>query len=227
MTKEWILNLANGRWGLTKKNKVGPVSAWIRECSPKDIDEWKNFYLQKLKEFLKEKSIDLEPKEYLDSLGRTLYVKITEVLRAEIDEVKEEDCIKYIWDLVIRRTFEGYVTEKQTIYDQLQEILKVEIKPAPDEWDRLYNVDFYIQIGDKYIGLQIKPISFEHAPEYAMKWREIYKNSHEKFTKKFGGKVFIIFSVKKGNKKEIFNREIIEEIKKEINNLLNLSKNKL
>ncbi|MEM7818466.1 MAG: MjaI family restriction endonuclease, partial [Candidatus Aenigmatarchaeota archaeon] len=34
MGKEWILNIANSRWGLTKKNKVGPVAAWIRECSP-------------------------------------------------------------------------------------------------------------------------------------------------------------------------------------------------
>ncbi len=41
----------------------------------------------------------------------------------------------------------------------------VEIKPAPDEWDRLYNVDFYIQVGEKYIGLQIKPISYEQTPE--------------------------------------------------------------
>jgi len=35
MTKEWTLNMANGRWGLTKQNRVGPVAAWIRECSPK------------------------------------------------------------------------------------------------------------------------------------------------------------------------------------------------
>ncbi len=25
--------------------------------------------------------------------------------------------------------------------------------------NRLYNVDFYIQIGEKYIGIQIKPIT--------------------------------------------------------------------
>ena len=32
MAKEWILNQANMRWGLTKKNKVGPVSELIRKC---------------------------------------------------------------------------------------------------------------------------------------------------------------------------------------------------
>ncbi|MEM1988929.1 MAG: MjaI family restriction endonuclease [Candidatus Woesearchaeota archaeon] len=51
MAKEWILNMANGRWGLTKQNRVGPVAAWIRECSPKEISEWENFYLQKLRDF--------------------------------------------------------------------------------------------------------------------------------------------------------------------------------
>jgi hypothetical protein len=44
--------------------------------------------------------------------------------------------------VVIRRTFEGYVTEKKTIYEQLEERLGVKILPAPDEWDRRYNVDF-------------------------------------------------------------------------------------
>jgi len=222
MAKEWILNMANGRWGLTKKNRVGPVSAWIRECNPKEISEWEAFYFQKLGDFLKKKGININPKEYLISLGKTLYIKITEVLRAEMDEVTEEDCIGYIRNLVINRTFEGYVTEKQTIYGQLQKILKVKIEPAPDEWDRLYNVDFFIKVGNKYIGLQIKPITFEHAPESATKWKEAYKNSHEKFTKKFGGKVFIVFSVKKEDKKEIYNPEIIEEIRKEIGKLKSL-----
>jgi hypothetical protein len=50
--------------------------------------------------------------------------------------------LDYVHDVVIRRTFEGYVTEKKTIYEQLEERLGVEILPAPDEWDRRYNVDF-------------------------------------------------------------------------------------
>lgn len=32
MPKEWILNQANMQWGLTKKNKVGPVAELIRKC---------------------------------------------------------------------------------------------------------------------------------------------------------------------------------------------------
>jgi hypothetical protein len=133
VAKEWILNMATNRWGLNKKDSVGPVSEWIRECDPKDLKEWENCYFEKLKEFLSLKNIFLEPYEYLEYLGKKLYTKITEVIRAEIDEVSEEDCVKYIYNLVINRTFEGYQTEIDTVYKKLRKELNIEIKPAPDE----------------------------------------------------------------------------------------------
>jgi len=218
MAKEWILNIATNRWGLNKKESLGPVSDWIRECAPKTLEEWREFYLKKLEEFLSRKGIKISPTEYLEDLGRKLYTKITEVIRAEIDEVSEEDCINYIYNLVINRTFEGYQTEVETIYKLLQRELGVEIKPAPDEWDRLYNVDFYIEVSGKYIGIQIKPITYNQTPEIH-KWKEWLSKTHKKFEKKYGGKVFIVFSVKKGDRKEIYNKEVIAEIRREINRL--------
>ena len=119
---------------------------------------------------------------------------------------------------MIKRTFEGYQTEIKTVYGKLQKELGVEIKPAPDEWDRLYNVDFYIPVGEKYIGLQIKPITYEQKHD-VYKWKEWMRKSHRKFEEKFGGKVFVIFSIKKGDKKEIYNPEVIDEIKREIEKL--------
>lgn len=223
MAKEWILNMATNRWGLNKKNRVGPVSEWIRECSPRTRDEWKQFYYQKLSQFLTEKGIHLTPEEYIEDLGKKLYVKITEVIQKEIDEVTEEECVEYIRRLVIDRTFEGYKTEINTIYGRLQEELGVVIKPAPDQWDRLYNVDFYIEVGGRYIGLQIKPVTYEQTPEI-YRWKGWMAKSHRKFEKKFGGKVFIVFSVKKGRAKEIYNSEVVDEIKREIERLKNLAK---
>lgn len=202
MKKEWILNIACNRWGLNKKNKVGPVSMWIRECSPKDLDEWKNYYFEKLKGFLIEQNTNLEPEEYLKSLGETLYTKITEVMRKEIDDVKLEDCIQYIYELVIDRTFHGYQTEKKTVYEQLEKILGERIEPAPDEIDRRYNVDFIIKVAkNKLIGLQIKPVTFRTSPEHERLLRDIHEQSHKKFKEKFGGKVFIILSTKEGQEK--------------------------
>ena len=39
------------------------------------------------------------------------------------------------------------------------------------------------------------------------------------FEEKYGGKVFIVFSAKVGNKKEIQNKKVIEEISEEIKRL--------
>lgn len=207
MAKEWILNQAMNRWGLNKKKSVGPVSELIRKCAPKRLEDWERYYYEKV-----------YPKEYLEELGRKLYVKITEVIQYEVAEVTEQDCIDYMKEVVINRTFNGYQTEIQTIYGQLQNILELSIKPAPDEWDRLYNVDFFIEVNDKFIGLQIKPITFEHTFE-DYKWKEMQETTHMKFQKKFGGKVFIVFSTKVGGKKMIKNTEVIDEIKNEIEKL--------
>ncbi|MBN1805138.1 MAG: MjaI family restriction endonuclease [Sedimentisphaerales bacterium] len=210
MAKEWILNQGMNRWGLNKKRSVGPVSEMIRKCEPKKLEDWERYYYEKV-----------HPKEYLEHLGRKLYVKITEVIQYEVAEVTEQDCIEYIQEVVIKRTFDGYQSEIQTIYGQLEDELGVPVKPAPDEWDRLYNVDFYIEVGSKYIGLQIKPVTFEHTFE-DYKWKDMQQVSHRKFQEKFGGNVFTIFPIKSGKKKEIHNKEVIEEIKKEIRRLQDL-----
>ena len=176
MPKEWILNSANMRWGLTRKTKVGAVSDEIRKCSPKTVKEWESYYYRKI-----------YPKEHLVELGKRLHTKVSEVLQAEIEGITEEQCIDYIINLVINRTYDGYMTEKTTIYGQLQDILGVKIKPAPDEWDRLFNVDFYIKVNDQYIGLQIKPAGFPYITQIINEKKQ-QEATHKKYTLKYGGK---------------------------------------
>ena len=93
MAKEWILNSANMRWGLNRKTQVGAVAEEIRKCSPKSIKEWEDYYYKKV-----------YPKNHLVELGKKLYVKISEVIRAEIDQISEEDCVNFVINLVINRT---------------------------------------------------------------------------------------------------------------------------
>ena len=100
MPKEWILNQANMRWGLTKKNKVGAVSELIRKCSPKSLQEWEDYYYE-----------NAYPKQHLEELGKRLYIKISEVCAAEIESITEQDCINFIINLVINRTYDGYQSE--------------------------------------------------------------------------------------------------------------------
>ena len=208
MAKEWILNSVMNRFQLNFKRNVGPTSESIRQCAPKTIDEWRKFYFQTVK-----------PKEHIENLGKKLYVKITEVIQSEVEEITEQDCIDYMFQLVINRTFDGYMTEIKTIYGQLERELVVKIEPAPDEWDRLYNVDFFIKINGKYIGIQIKPINQGIQLSQIFKEKSLQLKTHEKFTNKFGGKVFYVFSSKAGDKKEIRNKEVIQEIRQEIERL--------
>lgn len=205
MAKEWILNSATNRFQLNFKRNVGPTSLSIRTCQPKSLQDWEQYYYQNVK-----------PREHLVQLGKKLYVKITEVLVAEISEITEQDCINYIINLVIDRTFDGYVTEIQTVYGQLEQLIDRKVEPASDEWDRLFNVDFYIQIGTKYIGLQIKPAGdVSHIPQI-YKERGLQAATHQKFSKEYGGKVFYVVSLTEGKKKIIQNPEVIDEIKDEI-----------
>ena len=103
------------RFQLNFKRNVGATSESIRKCSPKTLDEWREYYFKNVK-----------TKEHIEDLGRRLYVKISEVIQAEVDGITEQDCIDYMLQLVIDRTFEGYKTEIQTIYGQLQDILELQ-----------------------------------------------------------------------------------------------------
>ena len=123
--------------------------------------------------------------------------------------------------LVINRTYDGYTTEIQTIYGQLKILLDAKVEPAPDEWDRLFNVDFFIKIGDCYIGLQIKPVNNSLQIPEIHKEYALQAKTHEKFKKQYGGSVFYIYSEKVNGKKEIANKEVVEEIRKEIERLRN------
>lgn len=67
-------------------------------------------------------------KGHIVELGKRLYIKITEVIQAEVSEITEQDCIDYMMQMVIDRTYDGYVTEIQTIYGQLQQILNVKLE---------------------------------------------------------------------------------------------------
>ncbi len=211
MAKEWILNSATNRFQLNYKRNVGPTSEEIRKCAPKSLKDWQDYYFK-----------EVRSQDHIVNLGKKLFIKISEVLSAEIEEVTEEDCINYIKALVINRTYDGYVREIKTIYGQLQDTLKLKISPAPDEWDRRYNVDFFIEINNKYIGLQIKPITQTSSIPVIFKERTIQQNTHVNFKKKYGGQVFYIYSCKSDNKKIIANTQVIKEIKDEILRLQSL-----
>ncbi|WP_457601182.1 MjaI family restriction endonuclease, partial [Hydrogenivirga sp.] len=220
--KEWILNIATNRWQLNRPKYVGKVSEEIRKCQPKNLEDWKKYYLNNVepKKFLEMKKHirNLSKEDYLNWIGMELCKKIHEIMKKEIEEITEEDCKRYIKELVFDRTYQGYKNEIETIYGVLEKALGVKIEPAPDEWDRKYNIDFYIKAKKGIVGIQIKPITYQQTPEIH-NWYEWLKSSHERFEKDIGGKVFVVFSVKKDGKKVIYNSEVVEEIRRVLEDL--------
>ncbi len=217
--RETLLNYGMNRWGLNKAHSVGSTSELIRTCAPTKYEEWEEFYFTKAKQKKKD-GLNIT-REYIAGLGQTLYIKLTEVVQNELVSITEEECIDYAYNLVLNRTYEGYRTEIETIYGQLEGAVERKIEPASDKWDRTYSVDFFIAVNDKFIGIQIKPIASGQALNQ-YQWIEMHMINHQRFESDFGGKVFFVYSTKSvTGKKKIYNTEVIEQIREEIQRLEN------
>jgi hypothetical protein len=191
--------------------------ALIRECQPKTIEEWEKWYFENATTEGKAKS--KITKETLEELGERLYVKIKEVVIPEwteaFNQLTLQDCIDYIYNLTINRTFDGFIREKSVIEDNLAKIFpNVRFEESDPELDHAGDIDYLGWVGDKAFGIQIKPVTAKaNFGNYSA--TERMKASFDDFTKKFGGKVFVIFSIDE----KVKNKEVMEEIAAEIKRL--------
>ncbi|MCI5716585.1 MAG: MjaI family restriction endonuclease [Bacteroidales bacterium] len=215
--KERVLNYACQTYQLSRPNKVGEVMSLIRQCSPQTFEQWKQWYFENA--FTKSKQpIKITP-EVLDELGERLYTKITEFVIPEWEEafrtLTKEDCTEYIYNLTLNRTYDGYLREKSVINDSLaKEFPEMVFEETSPELDHAGDVDYIAKICSKAIGFQIKPITAQ-ASFAGYKLSERMQKSFAAFEEMFGGKVFIIYSIKG----EVANKEVIEQIRAEIKRL--------
>ncbi len=191
--------------------------ALIRECQPKTIEEWEKWYFENATTEGKAKS--KITKETLEELGERLYVKIKEIVIPEwteaFNQLTLQDCIDYIYNLTINRTFDGFIREKSVVEENLEKIFpNVRFEESDPKLDHAGDIDYLGWVGDKAFGIQIKPVTAKaNFGNYSA--TERMKASFDDFTKKFGGKVFIVFSIDD----KIKNEEVIEEIAEEIKRL--------
>lgn len=215
--KEKVLNYACQTYQLSRPNKVGAVMALIRECQPNTLEEWEKWYFEHAT--TEEKSHSRITKEGLEELGERLFVKIKEIVIPEWTEAFNhltlEDCVDYIYNLTINRTFDGFLREKSVIEDNLAKLFPdVQFEESDPELDHAGDIDYIGWIEKKAIGIQIKPVTAKaNFGNYSA--TERMRASFDAFTKKFGGKVFVVFSVDEGIK----NDEVIAEIAREIKRL--------
>ena len=152
--------------------------------------------------------------EVITALGICLHEKMDVTDK----EITLDDCISYIRNLTINRTYDGYIREKSVVNDGLAKIFpNITFEESPPELDHACDIDYIGYVGEKGFGIQIKPITAKsNFGNYSMSER--MKASFQSFTEDFGGKVFIVFS----NDGEIGNTEVIEQIAQEIKRLENL-----
>ena len=216
--KEKVLNYTSNAYQLTRPGKVGAVMALIRECQPKTFEEWQQYYFENA--HTKTKVPVKVTKEILNELGDRLYDKITEVVIPEWTEafrqITKQDCYDYVYEVTVPRTFDGFITEKSVINDFLaKQFPEVVFEESDADLDHSGDVDYIGKVGDKAFGIQIKPVT-ANANFGNYKLTERMQANFESFEEKYGGKVFVIFSSKVGNKKEVKNKEVLAEIAAEI-----------
>ncbi len=152
-------------------------------------------------------------------LGLRLHEKITDIVIPEWQEAFRnltlQDCIDYIHNLTINRTFDGYIREKSVVNHGLAKIFpNIKFEESPSELDHAGDIDYLGYVGEKAFGVQIKSVTaMANFGNYSISER--MKNSFQDFEDDFGGKVFIVFS----REGEIANRNVIQEIEKEIGRL--------
>ena len=122
------------------------------------------------------------------------------------------DCIDYIFNLTINRTFDGFLREKSVVEDNLaKRFPEVRFEQSDPELDHAGDIDYLGWVGDKAFGIQIKPVTAKaNFGNYSI--TERMKASFDDFTERFGGRVFIIFSFDG----EVGNSEVLDQIKTEI-----------
>lgn len=217
--KEKVLNYACQTYQLSRPDKVGQVMALIRECQPKTLEEWEKWYFEHAHTRGRSGQAFKVTRESLDELGERLYEKITQVVIPEwieaFQQITLEDCIAYIYNLTIRRTFDGYLREKSVVNEYLAKLFpEVRLEESVAELDHAGDIDYLGWIDTQAFGIQIKPITARsNFGNYSISER--MRASFQDFTDRFGGKVFIVFSLDG----EVANPMVISEIIAEIERL--------
>ena len=215
--KEFLLNHTCQLYQLTRPNKVGAVMNLIRQCQPSSIEEWERWYFENAK--TEGKTPVKISRESLLELGERLYTKMTELVIPQIQEaishITREDCINYVYNLTINRTFDGYQREKSVVNDGLAKIFKdITFEESDPELDHAGDIDYIAHVDKYQIGIQIKPVT-ANANFGGYSLTERMKASFESFKETFGGEVFVVFSLDG----KIANPEVIDGISKEIERL--------
>ena len=132
---EFILNKTAVDHQLTRPTKVGPTIELLYQYEPKSIVEWEDIFYKHSVQKKKKGTGQRVDKDFLNSVGdelfRILNEKIFPLILQAKNELTIEDCRNFIKDVVIRRSFEGFIAEKD-IVNQVEIALDGDISFSKD-----------------------------------------------------------------------------------------------
>lgn len=184
-----FINLVSSTKKGTAPSKVGQLSEQFRDYlktltinEEPTIKGWRDYYYTnpiKNNKSTKEKELDKTKKS--NQLGEQAIIKasseifrfLNDEYKPNIDSINEEDVKKWVEDLVIEKTFKGFILDEEVAKISILELSKLDkniinddqLKKSKNKWIHLRaaveteeakKVDFFYEYDSKQIKLQIK-----------------------------------------------------------------------
>lgn len=145
MASEKVLNNYYNIGGFNKPERIGYMMSMIRELRPFTVEEWQIWYTNNVHDYV-----------YIDNIAIEMHRTIPPKYN-----ISSSDCRAYVYDVMFRRTFQGYNKENLAL-KYLQSNVSGKVQEAPKEWDTQYFIDFFIPEESTHplIGIQLKPDTF-------------------------------------------------------------------
>jgi hypothetical protein len=199
MATERLLNNYYNTGGYNQPARIGYMINMIRSLKPLTEEEWKLWYIE-----------NVHDESYLEGLAEEMYQSIPRSCNVSIDE-----CRSYIYDVMFRRTFQGYNKEKIALRI-LRDLVSPDVQEAPEDWDTEYFIDFFIKSSRRdLVGIQLKPETFyrghyQHVVDISGKMNA--------FCRKYGAKAYVLKYRQSSDQEGIVfsNPDVIEEIRQSI-----------
>ena len=213
MSKQSHLNAATNRFGLNKKKRVGDLNEAITIASPFSEKDWEDFYFR-----------NIHSHGDLETLGRELFSRVTDTILPEVQSISESDCISYIRDLVITKTYEGRKARYEIFHSILLTETGKDFKFLPDEADKnpedwrpkSFQIDYYCEGNGAvpFIGIKACPHSMLLSGDlFVVKARDEIAQTHQEWEDKGFGRLFVLYFNATRSGTTIANPEALEEIR--------------
>lgn len=208
MAKEYHLNAAVNRFGLNKKRSVGDLMELLSLAMPLTLEEWEEYYYTHGRS-----------RDQVAAIGQELSRKLRDVLIHELESITEEDCITYMRELLLQKTFEGHRTRfytlRQQILDRTGKLFNFLPEHREDWRFRDHRIDYYHHDATKdlLIGLKACPDSMRMSQNmFARQALEEIEATHRQLSDKAAGHFYILYFHGTSEHCTIENPEILDEI---------------